>query len=310
MKNVKRKIAIITSVVFLVVAGGSTGAYAYYKTPVSYLSLDINPSVELGVNAFDKVVEVTGYNADGERILEGIDVEGSNVTEAVKTLITSATDNGYIEEDGSTVVSLTSETDNPELATEIQKDAEEGANLALEEKENSATVQTDNVSLSMNEEARALGITPGKLNLIRKLQEVDPTATVDQYKDSSVKNIMKTIKNCREQSTVKSEEDVVENQEESTVENKEESTVQNKEKSAIENKERNKVENKKEGAANNSNDKIEENKNKSVVDKIEDSNVNENKDDTEETKSIKKDKDNKISGNNSSDNGNNAKNKK
>lgn len=120
MKNVKRKIAIITSVVFLVVAGGSTGAYAYYKTPVSYLSLDINPSVELGVNAFDKVVEGTGYNADGERILEGIDVEGSNVTEAVKTLITSATDNGYIEE--------------------------------------------------------------------------DPTATVDQYKDSSVKNIMKVLK--------------------------------------------------------------------------------------------------------------------
>jgi hypothetical protein len=306
MKNVKKKITIITSLVFLVVAGGSTGAYAYYKTPVSYLSLDINPSVELGVNAFDKVVEVTGYNADGEKILEGIDVEGSNVTEAVKTLITSATDNGYIEEDGSTVVSLTSETDNPELATEIQKDAEEGANLALEEKVNSATVQTDNVSLSMNEEARALGITPGKLNLIRKLQEVDPTATVDQYKDSSVKNIMKTIKNCREQSTVKSEEDVVNNQEESTVENKEKSAKENKVEGTIENKEGNKVENKKEGTASNNNDKIEENKNKS----IEESNVNENKDDTEETKSIKKGEDNKISGNNNADNGNNAKNKK
>jgi len=152
MKNVKKKIAIITSVAFLLVAGSSTGAYAYYKTPVSYLSLDINPSVELGVNAFDKVVTVEGYNDDGEKIIDGIDVTGSNVTEAVKALIESAADNGYIVEDGSTVISLTSETDNPDIATKIQNDAEEGANLALEDKDGTAAVQTDNVSLSMNNE--------------------------------------------------------------------------------------------------------------------------------------------------------------
>jgi hypothetical protein len=202
MKNGRKKIAMIISVVFLFVAGGSTGAYAYYKTPVSYLSLDSNPSVELGVNAFGEVVKAESYNVDGEKILNGIEVTGLNVKEAVKNLIESVADNGYIADDGSTIISLTAETNNINRGMNIENDAECGADAALQNTYRNAYIQTDNVSLSMNEEARVLGITPGKLNLIKKIQSLDPTVTVEQYKDSSVKNIMKTIKDNREQSLV------------------------------------------------------------------------------------------------------------
>ena len=52
----KKNIALALLVgVILSLAGGG---YAYAKTPVAYVSMDINPSVELGVNAFDKVVSV------------------------------------------------------------------------------------------------------------------------------------------------------------------------------------------------------------------------------------------------------------
>ena len=193
--NMNKKLIVAACLAVLVVGGSGTGAYAYYKTPVSYLSLDINPSVELGVNSFDKVVEVEAYNEDGEKILEGVDVLGSNVSDAVNTLVSSAADNGYIAEDGSTVVSVTSETDNTNTATELETEAENGANKALEESEKEAVINKDNVALARRDEARALGITPGKLNLINKLQAVDPTATVEMYKDASVKDIMKSIKN-------------------------------------------------------------------------------------------------------------------
>ena len=298
MKNVKKKIAIITGAAFILVAASSTGVYAYYKTPVAYLSLDINPSVELGVNAFDKVVTVEGYNDDGEKIIEGIDVTGSNVTEAVKTLIESAADNGYIVEDGSTVISLTSETDNPDIAAEIQNDAEDGANSALEDKDGIAVVQTDNVSLSMNEEARVLGITPGKLNLIKKLQTVDPTVTVEQYKDSSVKNIMKTIKSVTEEREVKNKyehevnnqgEDAVSNQDESTDDSKD--AVSNQDESTVDSKGVGDNQNK--GIETNQKDKIEDNENKSVVNKPEESKINEKNKDEVETNSVIKDKGNK-----------------
>lgn len=240
--SINRRLAIVACFVFFFVGIGGTGAYAYYKTPVSYLSLDINPSVELGINAFGKVIKVQGYNDDGEKVLEGIKIEGYNVTKAVKAFVESADNNGYIASDGSTVVSVTSETDNPELATELQNLSEEGANEALDENNKEAVVEKDNVPLSLNKEARELGITPGKLNLIRKLQEVDPSATIEQYKDASVKTIMKTIQKNNDNGA-KGKEDTSTVEEEGTVD-KATGTVNNENKGNEENKNAEKVNNK------------------------------------------------------------------
>ncbi|MBK5211769.1 MAG: hypothetical protein JJE36_05610 [Coriobacteriia bacterium] len=186
----KKSFAVALSVAVLAV-GGSVGGYAFYQTPQSYLSLDINPSIELGVNSFGKVVMAEAYNADGEKVLNGTDVVGSNVDEATDALITSTGANGYIAGDGSTIISLTSETDDDAMADKLESDAESGANNALEQAGYTAEVHKDRISLSLREEAIAAGITPGKLNLIHKLQSADPTATVDAYKSASVTEIIR-----------------------------------------------------------------------------------------------------------------------
>lgn len=172
---------------------GSIGGYSYYKTPVNYISLDINPSIELGVNAFDKVVSVEGYNADGKTVLEGQNIINSGVKEAVSTLVKSASDNGFIADDGSTIVAVTAETDNATKATNLDNIASQGVDEAIKAKGKTAVVYTDNVALARREEAKKLDITPGKLNLIQKLQALDPTITVDQYKNAKVKDIMKKV---------------------------------------------------------------------------------------------------------------------
>jgi len=195
----------------IILIGGSSAAYAYYQTPVSYVSLDINPSVELGVNAFGKVVTVEGYNEDGKTILDGTNVTGSTVDDAIQCLILSANDKGYISKDGSTVISLTSETNNTDKATTLQTKSETGVNQALQEIQKQAIVHKDNVALERRDEAKQLGITPGKLNLINKLQVVDPTATIDDYKDASVKEIMNTIKLNENNDKSKSDNDNLNN---------------------------------------------------------------------------------------------------
>lgn len=53
------------------------GTYAYAKTPVAYVSMDINPSVELAVNAFDTAIVVEVYNEDGKNVLEGTNLVNS-----------------------------------------------------------------------------------------------------------------------------------------------------------------------------------------------------------------------------------------
>lgn len=277
--SINRRLAIVACFVFLFVGVGSTGAYAYYKTPVSYLSLDINPSVELGINAFGKVIKVQGYNYDGEKVLEGIKMEGYDVTKAVKVFVESADNNGYIASDGSTVIAVTSETDNIDLATEIQNAAETGANQSLEENGKSAVIYKDNVPLTFNKEARELGVTPGKLNLIKKLQELDKTVTVEEYKNVSVKDIMKNIQDSKDGNNTKNSD--LEN-------NKKEEDTNNSNKENGDSKEQENINNNNKG---NENNKTQENTN---------NNGNGNNKEQENTNSSDKENDKT----NSSDNGN------
>ena len=218
-----KKIAMVACFAILIIAT-SGGAYTYYMTPVSYLCLDINPSIELGVNAFGKVVKAEGCNFDGDMILNEINVKENNVTKAIKILMFSVIDNGFIAEDGSTVISIISETDNPNTANKLETDAEAGAQEALKENGKTAVIYKDNVSLSLREEAKLLGITAGKLNLINKLQLIDPTVTVEQYKYKSVKDIMKSIQNNNN------------NTDKSNIDNKEEGNINNKAKSDLDQK--------------------------------------------------------------------------
>jgi hypothetical protein len=191
----KKKIALaLSAAVVLSLAGGG---YAYAKTPVAYVSVDINPSVELGVNAFDTVVSVEAYNEDGSNILEGTDLLNVKVDEAVSTVVNNAINDGYIKEDGSSAIEITTSTDKTEVAAELDETLKDVVDETLTNNNLEAEVETENVALARRDEARKLGITPGKLNLIQKLQALDPAITVEEYKNSSVKDIQKKTKELR-----------------------------------------------------------------------------------------------------------------
>lgn len=191
----KKKIALALSAALVLSLAG--GGYAYAKTPVAYISVDINPSVELGVNAFDTVVSVEAYNEDGSNILEGTDLLNTKVDEAVSTVVTNAINEGYIEEDGSSAIEITTSTDKEDVAAELDETLKETVDQTLSNNDIEAEVETENVALARRDEARKLGITPGKLNLIQKLQALDSSITVEEYKNSSVKDIQKKNKELR-----------------------------------------------------------------------------------------------------------------
>lgn len=62
------------------------GSWLFY-TPTMAVSLDINPSIELGINRFDKVISVTGYNDDGKKIAKTLDVKYMNCVNAIETIL-------------------------------------------------------------------------------------------------------------------------------------------------------------------------------------------------------------------------------
>ena len=200
----KKKIALALVACAIISSGG--GVYAYAKNPVAYVSMDINPSVELGVNAFDKVVSVEAYNDDGKKILEGIDLRNYDIKNAVSTVISNAISDGYITQDVTTtaavVVEITTSTNKDKVGNKLEESLKDVADKTLNENDIEAEVGTEKVALARRDEARKLGITPGKLNLIQKLQELDPTITIEDYKDSSVKDIQKKTIELRKDNKV------------------------------------------------------------------------------------------------------------
>ena len=168
----------------------SISGYAYYITPVNYISLDINPSVELGVNGFDKVVSAKGINDEGKSLVKEQRVTHMSVEDAIRALIMEAAGQNYIHEDGSTVIAVTAEAEKKRDVEDLQQDCIKGINSALGSMNISAIIYKGSVNLDIRAEAENLNVSPGKLNLIQYLQTLDPGATVDQYRNTSITEII------------------------------------------------------------------------------------------------------------------------
>ena len=116
----KKKIRVITSLrakialaacAVLIALGIGGGAYVY-QTPVAYVGIDINPSIELGVNYFDRVVSAEGVNADGQDILSETNVVGMTYEEALASLNDSLTNKGYLTADAAVAVTVMCDDDS------------------------------------------------------------------------------------------------------------------------------------------------------------------------------------------------------
>lgn len=70
----------------------------------AYVSLDINPSIELTLDKNDKVISVRGANEDGQVLLYGeADLKGLGVEKAVEKITELAVKYGYLDEDNKVV---------------------------------------------------------------------------------------------------------------------------------------------------------------------------------------------------------------
>ena len=63
------------------------GSWRLYAAPVAHITIDINPSVELQINRWDKVVNVEGLNPDGEALAQSLSVRFWDYSQAVEEIL-------------------------------------------------------------------------------------------------------------------------------------------------------------------------------------------------------------------------------
>lgn len=178
---VKRTAMALAGIMVFIMAGGG---YVSYAAPVSSVSIDINPSVELRMNVYDRVVGVTGYNDDGEELAESLVVKNMYCTDAINKVLQSEAVTAAQQDDGTVEVTVSSRMGNrSEKLRQTICD--------------STPVNTQNIYCMDNQEdieaAKEAGISTGKYRAYLELKEINPDITVDDVRNMSMREIRNMI---------------------------------------------------------------------------------------------------------------------
>lgn len=173
-----RRLAVAACLVAALVA---VGGWAWL-TPTATISVDVNPSVELGINRFDRVVSARGVNDDGQALLSEVDVWGATYDEAVDRLLASSDVSALLQEGGQAEVTVVDQGDSDQCARLLA-----GVEACASEHENTHChgASEDEVS-----DAHELGLSYGKYRVLLEIQELDPSVTADDVRGLTMREML------------------------------------------------------------------------------------------------------------------------
>lgn len=171
------KLAAAFSLVLLLGLGGRM----LYFTPVSFISIDINPSIELGLNRLDRIISVTPFNVDGVEAVENLELKNRKYDEAILMLLESREMSAYVTEDSQISISVVS--DDQEKNVEIQQ----RVRSCTENRYENVSCHSSNEGVVQS--AHHEGVSFGKYQAFLELQAVYPDITVDDVKNLTMSQI-------------------------------------------------------------------------------------------------------------------------
>lgn len=166
----------------IILAAGLFGFYSAYTSPSSYVSIDINPSMELALNRFNIVIDANAYNDDGEKVLEDMELCGISYTEAIERLLESEQMQDYFSYDYELVFTVISQNQQ-ELIEGIES-------TAVYQKYGSCCFTAD---YEAREEALELGMSFGKYRAYQQLLVYYPDMTAEECRQLSMNQIKNMI---------------------------------------------------------------------------------------------------------------------
>lgn len=193
-KTMRRKM--IPAVVCLMFIFLGCGGYWVYFTPTAVLGIDINPSVELDINRFDKVISVNGYNDDGKALAETLDIRFKDYEDAVDMILADEKIASLLAQDEILTISVSGP--DGQQCERIYSHIE------------TCTSKNDNVHCySAGEEeaekAHDMGLSCSRYRAFLKLSQLDPNITPEEINNMTMKEINDLISSLAEGENIDSE---------------------------------------------------------------------------------------------------------
>lgn len=163
-----------------------------YFTPVASISVDVNPSLELGVNRLDKVVSVTGFNEDGETLAGTLDLKYADYHDALDRIVNSKAVSSLLSDDAVMAISVSGPDNNQ--TEQILSDMESYAN-------GHQNTYCYSVHPDEAKTAHDLGLSCGKYKAYLEMKEVDPDITPEEIQGMTMREIHNCIHGTTENGT-------------------------------------------------------------------------------------------------------------
>lgn len=177
----------------LITAGIAAGGYKAYYTPVTILSIDINPSIQLEVNIFDRIINTSAFNTEGEIILNEANVANSKTIKSIEQIINIAEEKGYFSElDNSVIIDVVGSKKHITDKIVMLKDEYTGRNIE---------VIVERASEEDAENSKNMNISIGRAKLLKEYSDKFGGSIAENQsalEKSSVKEVQEIIKKAVE----------------------------------------------------------------------------------------------------------------
>ncbi|GAB7387134.1 anti-sigma-I factor RsgI [Bacillaceae bacterium] len=187
----KRALTAAALALFLVIASfslprGSQEVYAY-------VSVDINPSLELAVDERLRVIEIHPYDEEGERVLAALPVwQKRPLREVAEHLVEVSEQQGYLQRGREMLITMTFMADQEENGeSRLQEEVETTIQEVAAEEELILTAVHN--SKEQHEEARRLGISPGRYAVAVAAKEQGIALSLAEIEGKSISELAREV---------------------------------------------------------------------------------------------------------------------
>lgn len=198
-KNVIRILSLVLTLglsIGVLAACGSVPTAA--EENLTYVSLRINPEIEMVVDENNTVVAVNAINEDGDVVLADLELEGKSAEEAAEAFTDKAVELGYLDpgsEDATVYINVDGE--NVEISVKIKKNLTDQIHHYFDNHGIFGKVSSETYE-KYAEQAEAWGVSVGEAKMILRILDMYPEMTPEEVLALTVKERIALIRdNCK-----------------------------------------------------------------------------------------------------------------
>lgn len=160
------------------------GGHWLFFTPTSEISIEINPSIELSVNRFDRVISVNSLNVDGDELKAALDIKYRSYTDAIERILENEKISALLAGDNIMTITVTGRdmAQSAEILSGIELCTADRANTYCHYS------SPDEVAAAHSE-----GLSCGKYEAYMQLKALDPGIRAEDVRDMTMREIYDLI---------------------------------------------------------------------------------------------------------------------